>query len=185
MSVVASIVDPLFSLYILVLLVRGLLTLVHADFYNVLCQFVFRITEPPLSYLRPLVGSWGSVDWSCWIFAFLLEVLRFLTLSWLFDSPAFTPGVLLPVTLIYLTERVINIYMFSLVILAVSSWFITPIQRMNNPLLSILHAITEPLLRPVRRAFSITGPIDFSVLIVFFLLYIMTSVLQLLLFFVK
>ena len=182
MSILTFIIDVLLSLGILVFLLRVLFTLVATDIYNPLCQFIYRITEPLLSSIRPFVRSWGNIDIVCLLLAYALSVLKkILSMGFVFDG-SIRFSTLLITSLVELTQTMIHIYMFSLIVLAISSWFITPTQRLSSPLLSILHALAEPLLRPVRRALSNTGPIDFSTMIAVFALYILSSFLQLLLF---
>ena len=68
------IVDTLFSLYVLVLLIRSLLVIAQADYYNPLSQFIVRITEPPLFPLRRMVPPVGRVDLSCWLLAYAVKL---------------------------------------------------------------------------------------------------------------
>ena len=50
----------IFGLYILAVLLRFLLQLVRADFYNPISQFLVALTNPPLRPLRRLIpGLWG------------------------------------------------------------------------------------------------------------------------------
>ncbi|MFP4683191.1 MAG: YggT family protein, partial [Ectothiorhodospira sp.] len=45
-------IGTLFSLYILAVLLRTLLALSRADFYNPISQFLVTVTNPPLRFLR-------------------------------------------------------------------------------------------------------------------------------------
>ena len=44
------IIQTLGSLYLLIVLLRFILQLVRADFYNPLSQFIVKATQPPVSY---------------------------------------------------------------------------------------------------------------------------------------
>ena len=57
------------------------------------------------------------------------------------------------------------IALFARVIL---SWF--PVSR-ENPIVSIVFQITDPMLAPIRRIMPRTGMLDLSPLVLFFLLY--------------
>lgn len=66
----------------------------------------------------------------------------------------------------------INVYEFILIARALVSWF--PIDQ-GNPIISFLYTVTEPVLRPVRdllmRIPALQSlPIDFSIIVVFFIL---------------
>ncbi|MXX18355.1 MAG: YggT family protein [Dehalococcoidia bacterium] len=58
---------------------------------------------------------------------------------------------------------------------ALLSWF--PISR-TNPLIRIVHQITDPLIDPVRRAMPRTGMIDLSPMIVIIVLWLMIWVVN-------
>ena len=51
------IIQTLGSLYLLIVLMRFILQLVRANFYNPLCQFVVKATQPLLKPLRRIVPS--------------------------------------------------------------------------------------------------------------------------------
>ncbi len=171
------ITETLFSIYALVLILRAMLTFVQASFYNPLSQFIFRLTERPLSVLRQFLPTVGRVDLSCWLFAYIVKVSEsgFLILIRKGIIPF---EQLLLVGIIQLAQTVIHIYIFVLIIIAISSWFISPIQRTNNALFVLLHELAEPLLQPIRRSLSITGPVDFSIMIALFGLYLLLVVLR-------
>ncbi|GAB4415258.1 MAG: YggT family protein [Thermodesulfovibrionales bacterium] len=61
-------------------------------------------------------------------------------------------------------DIVLSIYMWIIIIAALISW-VNP--DPYNPIVRILHALTEPVLRPVRRVIGYRlGPIDISPLII-------------------
>lgn len=65
------VIQTLGSLYLLIILLRFILQLVRADFYNPLSQFVVRATQPLLKPLRRLIPAWPawtSPRW-CWLSA--------------------------------------------------------------------------------------------------------------------
>ncbi|MBI5947366.1 MAG: YggT family protein [Chloroflexi bacterium] len=62
-----------------------------------------------------------------------------------------------------------------IIIRSLLSWF--PIDRRNQAV-QLLDRLTEPLLEPVRRMMPRTGMIDFSAMLVIFLLYAMIYVVN-------
>ena len=54
------IIQTLGSLYLLIVLMRFILQLVRANFYNPLCQFVVKATQPLLKPLRRSLDAWLS-----------------------------------------------------------------------------------------------------------------------------
>ena len=55
-------VQVLFGAYILVVMLRFLLQLVRADFYNPVSQFVVKVTTPVLTPLRRVIPGVGGLD---------------------------------------------------------------------------------------------------------------------------
>ena len=63
---------------------------------------------------------------------------------------------------------------FAIIARALASWFV---QDPGNPIVAMLHDITEPIVGPIRRFMPTTGMIDFSPLVALILLQILRSVL--------
>ena len=169
--------DTLLTFYTLLLLLRGLLAMAHADFYNPLSQAIVRLTEPPLSLARKIIPSAGKWDYSCWLLAYLVKVLELFLVAGLqgYSPPA---GQLLTVGLIQLGELLVQTYIVGIFILAVSSWFISGAQAFSNPFLSLLNSLSAPLLEPARRLLPPLGPVDFSSLVVLLLLFLTLNALR-------
>ena len=169
--------DALLTFYTLLLLVRALLAMAHADFYNPLSQAIVRVTEPPLALVRKIIPSGGKWDPACWLLAYLVKVLELFLVAGLQGySPA--ASVLLTVGLIQIGELLVQTYIVAIFILAVSSWFISGAAAFSNPFLSLLHSLSAPLLEPARRLMPPMGAIDFSSLAVLLLLYLALQALR-------
>ncbi len=63
---------------------------------------------------------------------------------------------------------------FAIIARALASWFV---QDQSNPIVQMLHDITEPIVGPVRRFMPSTGMMDFSPLVALILLQILETVL--------
>ena len=63
-----------FGLYILIVMLRFVLQVVRADFYNPVSQFIVRATNPVLRPLRRYVPGAGGID--------LASVLLMVVLNW-------------------------------------------------------------------------------------------------------
>jgi len=78
---------------------------------------------------------------------------------------------------------VIDLYIWVLIISAVLSWLnafgvINSRNRFVYTVMDVLHRITEPALRPIRRVIPDLGGIDLSPMILIFGLYFLTELLQ-------
>lgn len=74
-SAAIYVIQTLGSLYLLVVLLRFILQLVRADFYNPLSQFVVRATKPLLNPLRKVIPGLGGLDLASLVLAVLLQWL--------------------------------------------------------------------------------------------------------------
>jgi YggT family protein len=58
LEAVARIIDIGLTLYMWVIIVRALISWVNPDPYNPIVQFLYKITEPVLYYVRYYMGKW-------------------------------------------------------------------------------------------------------------------------------
>lgn len=161
-SPLAFLVSTLFTLYILVILLRFLLQLTRADFYNPLSQFVVKVTSPVLRPLRRLIPGWRGIDVASLVAMLVLELLS-VWLVVLLRGHSAGPGALLLIAIAQLVDLVFSVYIWGILIQAVLSW-VNP--GVYNPVTSVLYSLTEPLLRPVRRHLPPLGGLDLSPLVV-------------------
>ena len=159
-------VDTILGIYILLILVRFLLQLVRADFYNPISQFIVRATNPPLVRLRRFIPGFWGVDLAALLLLIAMEVLRIsLTAMLLGHSPSWAGIIFL--SLGELAKLAVYTIIFSIFIRALLSWFSNGLQ---HPITRLLGSFTDPILHPVRRILPATGGIDLSPLIVFILM---------------
>ena len=167
----AFLVDTLFSLYILVVMLRFLLQTVRADFYNPITQFLVKLTNAPLKPLRRIIPGWGGIDVASLVLAFLLQFIGLGLLLAISGAPlgvALLPGLLIA-TLTKLVSLLLYIYLFSIFIMALLSW-INP--GAYNPVAALLYSITGPLMRPAQKFIPPISGIDLSPLAVIVFIYI-------------
>lgn len=160
-----------FGLYILAVLLRFLLQMVRADFYNPISQFLVVLTNPPLRPLRRLIpGLWG-IDLASVLLLLLLTGLQWL-LIFLLTTHTYPSLVGLAVySLADLLKLTLYVFYGALFIRIIMSW-INPYTQ-QNPALNLVVRLTEPLMRPARRLLPATGGIDFSPLLIFLALGLM------------
>ena len=61
------------TFYMTIVLLRFLLQLARADFYNPISQFVVKATNPPLRPLRRFIPGWSGIDGSSLVLAVLIQ----------------------------------------------------------------------------------------------------------------
>lgn len=160
-------VNTLFSIYILLVVLRFLLQTVRADARNPVSQFLLQATGPPLRLLRRVIPGFAGVDWSCIIFMLALQVIEFSLTSLLAYGSSFALAGLVVLSAAELLELMIYILIFVIFVQIILSW-INP--GAYNPVTALLYQLSEPLLRPARRLLPATQGIDFSPILVFVVL---------------
>jgi len=151
-------VQVIFGLYALIVILRFLLQVLRADFYNPLSQFVVKLTSPLLTPLRRIIPSAGGLDLSSLLLAWVVKALELFLVLWIGGRGLHVAAPLL-LAIPELLTLVINIFLFSTIILAILSWFSPP---GYNPATALLSSLTEPLLQPVRRLLPPVSGMDFS-----------------------
>ncbi|GAB4224289.1 MAG: YggT family protein [Francisella sp.] len=174
-NVASFLVNIIFELYAFLLLFRFFLQWVKADFYNPICQFIVRATNIVILPLRKLVPGFLNLDWSCIVAAYIVFVMEDLILG-LLHGLGFSLFFILIKPFIDIIFAIINMYIYLIIIRAISSWFI---QGGYNPLIMIIYQVTEPLLSRARSIVNTTNfGIDFSLMIVLIVLFCVQIFLQ-------
>ncbi|MEW8429962.1 MAG: YggT family protein, partial [Candidatus Thiodiazotropha sp.] len=159
---VVFLVQTLFGLYILAILLRFLLQLVRADFYNPISQFLVKVTNPPLKPLRRIIPGFGGIDLSSLLLAWLLKAIELMIIIAIGGG-----SISLIAPFIWaipeLVELLINIYLFGILIQVILSW-VNP--GSYNPAVALLYSLTSPLLTPAQKILPPTGGIDLSPMLV-------------------
>ncbi|MEX0605129.1 MAG: YggT family protein [Marinobacter sp.] len=165
------------TFYLTIVLLRFLLQLAKADFYNPISQFVVKATNPPLKPLRKIIPGLGPVDGAALVLAILVQMLAFVLILMTLNSgvPAINPITLLAWSVITVLGLIVKIYFWSVIAVVVVSW-IAP--GSNHPAIQLVAQITEPLMRPVRNVMPSMGGLDLSPIVVFLILNIMSVVIN-------
>ncbi len=163
LSQTALFIGSLINLYALVLVLRAWLQFARVDYYNPLSQFAVKATEPLLKPIRKIAPIIKNIDTAAFLLIFVLGILK----AALYFGLVIDVMLVLGVLSILKTVGVAIFYV--LFAGAISSWF----NRGNSPIIYALYQLSEPLLRPVRKILPTLGVIDFSpMVIVFILLFI-------------
>lgn len=165
------IIQTLGSLYLLIVLMRFILQLVRANFYNPLCQFVVKATQPLLKPLRRIIPSLFGLDMSSLVLALLLQILLFVVILMLNGYQAFTV-LLLPWALIGIFSLFLKIIFWAMIISVILSW-VAPGSR--SPGAELVSQITEPVLAPFRRLIPNLGGLDISPIFAFIAIQLVQS----------
>lgn len=152
-----------FGLYLLAALLRFLLQIARADFYNPVSQFLVTITNPPLRFLRRLIPGYGGIDWASIALIVLVQAAEIGLVSLIAAGTLPGPGGFALLTLGQLLQFIIYVYIFAVLAQVILSW-VNP--DVYHPATVLLYSLTEPLLRPARRLVPLVAGLDLSPIVV-------------------
>ena len=165
------VIQTLGSLYLLIVLLRFILQLVRANFYNPLCQFTVRATQPLLKPMRRVIPSLFGLDMSSLVLAIIVQMVIFavvLTLSYM----SFNILGLLAWALIGVFTLFLKVFFFAIIISVILSW-VAP--GGASPAAELVNQITEPALAPFRRMLPSMGGLDISPILAFMVIQLLQS----------
>lgn len=160
------VIQTLGSFYLLIVLLRFILQLVRADFYNPLSQFIVRATHPLLKPMHRVIPSLGSLDLSSLILAIIVQLLLMAVVVVLMTG-SMPAEFLLPMliwSILAITSLFLKIFFFALIISVILSW-VAPAS--HNPAAQLVQQICEPFLAPFRRFLPNLGGLDISPIFAF------------------
>lgn len=151
-------IGTLIDLYVSAILLRLLLQWVRADFYNPLCQFLVKVTNPVVIPFRRIIPSIGPVDTASIVVMILLQAIGVFLITRL-GTVDMSPLQVFIYAGIKLLMMVLITYMILILVSVVLSWFG---QRAQHPIIPLIYQLTEPVLRPIRKVIPAIGGIDLS-----------------------
>ena len=180
LSPLMLIINTLFDLYILLVLLRFLLQMLRADFYNPVSQFITKLTTPPLRLLRRFIPSIGGQDSASIVLCLLLIYAKFLLMRALSIPAAHIGGVMAPIggvsyagllvlSVADLVALVLTVFLGAIIIQVIISW-VSP--GNYNPVISLVNRLADPILKPIRKFIPPLGGIDLTPLFASLLLLV-------------
>ena len=163
-NVAYLLVNTLGGLYVLAVLLRFMLQVARADFYNPFTQAIVRVTDPAVRAFRRVIPGYRGLDFASLILALVAQcVCTFLLIT---TSGFAVPGAGLVITwsVVGLLSFILNIYFWAMMISIIAS-FIAPYS--GHPALMLVRQITEPVMEPFRRLLPAMGGLDLSPIFVF------------------
>lgn len=143
----------------LLFLLRFVLQLCRADFYNPLSMGIARATDPVLGPVRKVLGGWRNIDFASFAAAWLAHAVMLVVFIVQKELPM-AALVILTDTLRATLSALIWIFLIAIFISIVMSW-IAP--HVVSPGTDLIRQVAEPVMAPARRIIpSIGGGLDLS-----------------------
>jgi YggT family protein len=158
MSALIYIIQSLLTLALCVVLLRLLLQWARADFRNQICQAIVRLTNPLIVPLRRILPPVGKIDTASVVAVLLVAIVEVVIIASLSGVPL-DPILVLRAAALEIARTTLWIYFYAIFLYALLS-MVAP--GGYTPLHSLLAALCEPVLRPIRRVIPPLGGIDLS-----------------------
>lgn len=172
MQILIFLINTLGSLYLTLVLLRFILQLIRADYYNPITKFIVKATNPILVPLRKLIPGIGGIDWACLVLALVLKIALLQLILSIAGIGFIGVTKLVATAFLGILSLLATTYFWAMIIIVIASW-VAPYS--NNPGLSLLRQIIEPTLSPIRKIVPAPGGLDFSPMIALLLLHIFNT----------
>lgn len=174
-AILVYLIQTVLSLYLGAMLLRFILQLVRADFYNPICQFVVKITNPLVIPMRKVIPGYAGFDIASLLLAILLQIAGIAAIFLIRFGALPAPELLLLGGVLGVVALLVQMYFFALLAMIILSWVA---QGSRHPAIFLLHQITEPLMAPLRNMLPSMGGLDFSPILAFILINIIQIALR-------
>lgn len=171
-QILIFLINTLGSLYLTLVLLRFILQLIRADYYNPITKFIVKATNPILVPLRKLIPGIGGIDWACLVLALVLKIVLLQLILSIAGIGFIGVTKLVATAFLGILSLLATTYFWAMIIIVIASW-VAPYS--NNPGLSLLRQIIEPTLSPIRKIVPAPGGLDFSPMIALLLLHIFNT----------
>ena len=167
-SSAALIFNTLTGIYLLAILLRFLLQVARADFYNPMSQAVFRITDPMVRIFRSFIPGYKGIDFSSLILALVVEAMAICVLIILYGGSIPSVGFIVTWAFVGVLHFMIMIYYYAIIGSIIMSFVMMFSGNMSpHPILRLVWQLTEPVMAPIRKIIPSMGGLDFSPIFIF------------------
>lgn len=157
-------VQSLGSFYLAIVVLRFLLQLAQADFFNPVSRFLVNATHLPSKPLRKLLPTYRSFDLASLVLALLVQWLVIQLSASIIGAGMVNALLALSWGAVGIVSLVLNIYLYGLLAIIIVSW-VAPQSR--HPILALLQQLISPVMEPFRRIIPSLGGLDLSPIFMF------------------
>lgn len=165
-------IQVIFGLYGAVLILRIMLRLAKADYYNPFVQGIVKATQRPVKIFKTIVPDIGGIETATLFVLFFITLVKLFLECFLSSRMPSISGLALW-TLADMLGQIFQLFFYLVIFRAIMSWFNTS----GNPVAAILYLVTEPLLSKARRVIPSFGAFDLSPIAILIVLQLLLIVL--------
>lgn len=167
------IISSAVKLFTILVLLRLLLQIAKADFYNPISQFIVKATNPLLKPLRRFIPGFWGFDFPSIVLAIIVQSLGIFLLLLINGNVSSNLAVYLLFGFFNVIQLSLEIIFFIILIMVVISW-VTP--NSYHPAAMILRQISDAIMTPFRRIIPNMGGLDFSPMLALFIIHILQTI---------
>ena len=164
------VIQALANLYLLIVLMRFLLQICKANFYNPISQFAVKATAAPMAPLQKVFPPFKNFSTACIVLALIVQAVAIQGSVFIFNGEMMPIVALLIWSLVGITSMLLNIYFYGLLIVIVVSW-VAP--QSHHPAIALLWQLMDPVMAPFRKLIPSLGGLDLSPILMFLLLNVL------------
>ncbi len=176
LSITTVLLNKIIGIYLLAIVLRLLLRISNADFYNPITQTIVRVTQPAVAPLQSFMPVIRDLDTGTLMSALLLgigSIALFLALEG--ETPFVDPLRMVIWACIGICNMVVDIYFFLVLAVIILSW-VAPFRR--HPALDFVRQMAEPVMNPFRRILPPLGGLDLSPILLFMVINVLQIILR-------
>jgi YggT family protein len=162
------ILNTLGGIFLLALLLRFLLQVAKADFYNPISQAVVKLTDPLVKIFRGFIPGYKGIDFSVLVLAILVEATAICSLFLIYAGQIPDINDIVTWAFVGVIYFIINIYYYAIIGSIIMSFVMMFSGSTSpHPILRLIWQLTEPVMGPIRKIVPPMGGLDFSPIFIF------------------
>ena len=177
-NILHLIVYSLMSLFLVIVILRFLLQVVRADFYNPVSQAIVKVTMPLLKPLRKIIPGVLGIDMASVVLIVLVQLVASMILAVVVGESELlgNPLILIAWGVVGTLTIVSSIFFWCMIISIIGS-FVAPFS--HHPLLVLANQIINPLAAPIRKLIPpLGGVLDVSPIFILIILQVVNILLE-------
>ena len=182
-SPVIFVLSTIGEMYAFLIVMRFVLQISGADYYNPISQAIAKITNTPTLLISRAIPKIGKYDISALVYAVLFKIVLLLILILTSNTPlpgivqiALTPilGTFSSFSISGVIETILTIYLYASFGSVIISW-VAPGSYHPGP--QLIQQVTEPAFAKIRKFLPSAGGLDFSPMVFIFAIWILKSLI--------
>ena len=152
------VIQFVFGALISLIVLRVLLQWVRANFYNPICQFLYKVTNPVLMPLRKIIPAWRNLDIAGIVLAWVVTAIKLVLLAATLGQTLGIAGLA-----VLAVADLVDFVLLLFIVLVLARVVISLVNADSyHPIVPLVVQLTEPVLKPVRRLLPNIAGLDFS-----------------------